>query len=202
MKLKYHLDRKSDGLVIVEAEPQMRNLFVYSQTKNTMRVPLPYMIFTVRYVKIGKVLVYPGIYASGLHVFCRTETITRADDRVCFMPTDRNSRGLVCTDHASDNKQFNSVKELVNYVVTQWYSHLHMVEYQPFGTTAWQEAKLENIKKAKWEDASYLYKALALVKSYGQPGERELPSDAVFLDQQWPVDLEHAAAPPVPRVRL
>lgn len=194
MKLRYHVDRPHDGLVIVESEPQMRNIFVYSQMKNTIRVPLPYIVFTVRYVKMGKVIAYPGTYQSGLHVFCRTEPVTKADDRVCFLPTDRNSRGLVCTDHGSDNKQFKSVKELVNYVVTHWWSHLHYVEYQPFGLTAWQEAKLENIKKGTWEDAGYLYKALALTKSYGSPEQREIPPDAVFTDLAWPVDLEFTEA--------
>jgi len=201
MKLRYHLDRKHDGLVVVEAEPQVRNIFVYSQTKNIIRVPLPYIIFAVRYTKNGHKVVYPGIYGSGLHVFCRTEPITKADDRVCFLPTDSRSLGLVCTEHSSDNKSFKSLKELVNYVVTHWWGHLHMVEYQPFGATAWQEAKFENLHKAQWTDAGYFHKALHIQKSYGQPNERKIPSDADFTDLPWPADLEWTAGEPPPCAR-
>jgi hypothetical protein len=189
MKLRYHLDRKHDGLVLLEAEPQVRSLFIYSQTKNTMRVPLPYILFTVRYTKNGKKVRYPGIYGSGLHVFCRIEPLTSVEDKVCLLPTDHNSRGLVCTDHGSDNKQYNSVQELVNYVVTHWWGHMHQLEYQPFGATAWHEAKLENIKKAKWVEAGTYRKAMYLQKSYGTPTERELPTEMELVDLPWPSEL-------------
>lgn len=201
MKLRYHLDRKHDGLVVVEAEPQMRSLFIYSQMKNTMRVPLPYLIFTIRYTKNGKKIVYPGIYGSGLHVFCRTEPLASVDDVVCLLPTDSNSRGLVCTDHGSDNKQYKSITDLVNYVVTHWWGHMHQLEYQPFHPTAWQNAKLEDIAKGQWSKAGTFRKALETAKSYGQPSEREVPGEVQLIDMPWPTELAFAEgeAPPPAR---
>jgi hypothetical protein len=86
----------------------------------------------------------------------------------------------------------------VNFVVTFWYTHLHQVEYQPFGVTAWWEAKLENFADGNWKDADCFHKALSLQKSYGTPEERGISPKAEFIDRQWPVDLEHAPYYPQP----
>lgn len=198
MKLRYHLDRKHDGLVVLEAEPQMRSLFIYSQMRSTMRVPLPYVLFTIRYAKNGKKVVYPGIYGSGLHVFGRVERLSSVEDKVILLPTDSHSKGLVCTDHGSDNKQFKSITELANYVVTHWWGHMHQQEYQPFGKTAWHEAKLESIKDGNWTSAGTFRKALEIAKSYGQPAEREVPGEAVLVDLPWPAELAWTEGEPPP----
>jgi hypothetical protein len=178
--------------VVLESEPQLRSLFVYSQTRSTMRVPLPHILFTVRYQKLSSgMFSYPGIYGSGLHVHGNLKPLSDFTDKVVYLPTDySNYRGLVCTDHGSDNKKFKTVTELVNYVVTHWWSHLHHIDYQPFGSTAWHEAKLEQIPNGKWEKAGTFREALMNRKSYGLPEERSIPMDAKVLDVQWPAKLE------------
>lgn len=194
MKMRYHLDRKQDDLVVLEAEPQLRSIFVYSQTRNTMRVPLPYILFTVRYVKLssGK-FSYPGIYGSGLSVYGNLKPLADLSDSVVYLPTDyASNKGLVCTEHSSDNKKFNSVAELVNFVVTHWWGHVHQIDYQPFGTTAWQEAKMDQIPKGQWQKAGDFRKALLERKSYGSPEQRSIPTDGKVVDVQWPATLEIA----------
>lgn len=192
MKMRYHLDRMQDGLVVLESEPQLRSIFVYSQTRSNIRVPLPHILFTIRYVKLSSgMFSYPGIYGSGLHVYGNMKPLADMNDDVVYLPTDyANYKGLVCTDHGSDNKKFKTVTELVNYVVTHWWSHLHYIDYQPFGSTAWHEAKLEQIPKGKWLKAGALREALLVRKSFGVPEERSIPMDAKVLDVQWPAPLE------------
>lgn len=194
MKMRYHLDRKQDGLVVLEAEPQLRSIFVYSQNRNTMRVPLPYILFIVRYVKLSSGnFSYPGIYGSGLSVYGKLKPLADMSDNVVYLPTDYESnKGLVCTEHSSDNKQFGKVTELVNFVVTHWWGHLHRIDYQPFGATAWQEAKMDQIKKGKWQKAGDFRSALLERKSYGTPEQRSIPTDAKVVDLQWPATLEIA----------
>jgi len=165
---------------------------VYSQTRNNIRVPLPYILFTIRYVKLssGK-FTYPGIYGSGLHVYGNLKPLSDFSDKVVYLPTDyANYKGLVCTDHGSDNKKFDSVPQLVNYVVTHWWSHMHYIDYQPFGATAWHEAKLTDIPNGKWEKAGNFRQALLLGKCYGVSEQRFIPDEAKVLDLQWPATLE------------
>lgn len=201
MKIRLHLDRANDGLVILESEPQLRSLFVYSQTRNIMRVPLPHILFTVRYVKLSTGwFAYPGIYGSGLSVYGNLKPLSTVSDKVFYLPTDYvNYKGLVCTDHKSDNKQFKSVKELVDCVVTHWWSHLHHIDYQPFGATAWHEATLDQLPNGKWENAGNFRQAIMRTRTYGSSEERSIPDDAKILDEQWPTTLE-VKPPPAPVV--
>lgn len=51
MKLRFNLEREQDGLLIVESEPQYRNLILPSSSSTHTLVPLPYIYFVVRYSK-------------------------------------------------------------------------------------------------------------------------------------------------------
>jgi len=177
--------------VVLEAEPQLRSIFIYSQTRNMIRVPLPYILFTVRYVKLssGK-FSYPGVYGSGLSVYGNLKPLANVSDEVVYLPTDSENKGMVCTEHRSDNKNFNTVTELVNYVVTHWWGHIHRIEYQPFGATAWYEAKMDQILKGEWQKAGNFRKALLERKSYGSSKQRSIPANAKVVDLQWPTTLE------------
>lgn len=189
MKLKYHLKGSKDGILLLEAEPQQRLIFTYSQVRNTIRVPFPYLLFTVRYLKNEKKFQYPGIYGSGLRVFCRPEPITSVNDLVYYPPTDAMRKGLVCTDHGSDNKQFKSVEELATSVVSHWWSHLHMVEYQPFAKKKWEDATLDDLPKAKWTEAGTYLTALPATRAYygmGEGQDTEVDSSVEFVDEPWP----------------
>lgn len=192
MKMKYHLDRNQDGIVVLESEPQIRSLFVYSQNRNMIRVPLPYILFTVRYVKLSNGgFSYPGVYGSGLHVYANLKPLEDFSEEVFYLPTDSengsNYRGLVCTDHGSDNMRFNTVEELVNYVVTLWWGHMHHLEYKPFDV--WTEATLDQIPTGKWKPAGNFRDALLRTKPYGREFERSIPMEASVVDVQWPVKL-------------
>ena len=132
MKLRYYLDKEDQGLVILEADPQMRRLLIYSQSSNTKYVPLPYVYFTIRYKKSAKGFTYLGLYGAGLQVHGSIEPLKSFKDNVINLPTDYSNRGLVCTDHSYDNKEFDTISELVNCVVGIWYGLVHNVDYNAF----------------------------------------------------------------------
>lgn len=197
MKIRYHLDRKTDGLVILESEPQVRTMFIYSQNKNTLRVPLPYIIFVVRYLKDKKGFKYPGIYGSGLFVYGKFTPLKEVSDGVVYLPTDKERNGMVCTDHNADNKIYKTVNELVNEVVTLWFSHTHNLEYDPF-LNGWSNASLENISKGTWLTVRNFQNFYSTNQfAYGQLSDRNIPIDAQLIDATWPIDLEISPLPQI-----
>ena len=202
MKLRYHLEKpcvkveayrsygnvKAEGILVLETEPARRSICAYSQTRATSYVPFPYVYF-VRYLKTDKVT-YPGIYASGLRVFISPKRLESFDDTVFYPPTDSQRKGLVCTDHSKDGKQFKSVAELGSFVVTMWWNHNHAIEYQPFQGKRWHEATMDDLPKASWTGGASLKKSLVATRSiYGGQagGDTDIPNDAVFIDEQWPL---------------
>lgn len=188
MKLRYHIDREKDGLVILESEPQVRTIFVVSQLRNNIRVPFPHIIFTIRYEKLDDKFVYPGIYRSGLCVYGKLKPLNKLSDEVIYLPTDYIRKGLVCTNHSYDSKKFDSLKELVNFVVALWWSMSHMVEYQPF-KKLWNESDLKDLKSANWEKHSNLSKSLVEKKDYGNAEQRKISELDEVLDVEWPIQL-------------
>lgn len=205
MKLRYHLDRKQDGLIVLESEPQVRSLFINSQVRNMIRVPLPHMIFIVRYEKKPNgMFSYPGIYGSGLHIYGKSTSLSDFSDDVFLLPTDSQEfyNGMICTNHSSDNKEFDSITKLVNHVITLWWGHSHTIGYQPFGNTPWHEVFLDQgkfvkkisnsgvekikILKSYWKKQKNLRKSLGKSKQYGEMNQRCIPDDAKILDLNWP----------------
>ena len=191
MKLRYYLDRKkeNDGLIVLEADPQMRRLLIYSQNSQSKYVPLPYVYFTVRFTKdpLGGFR-YPGVYGAGLHVYCSPTPIKAITDSVCYMPTDQYpNNGVVCTTHSYDKKKFDTIPELVNTVIGIWFGLVHNQDYQPF-KDPWQQVKLDSISNGKWIDAGPFYKILNTPKTYGK-GFISVPKDGVLIEENWPTTL-------------
>src|SRR4051812_4314376 len=125
MILRCHIDREFDGIVILESEPQMRNIISSSEIKNSIYVPMPYIIFTVRYKKHKNEFIYPGVFGCGLHVHGCRKSLTSINDDVVLLPTDDYANGLVCTDHRCDNRRYDSITNLVNDVITMWWNSRH-----------------------------------------------------------------------------
>lgn len=193
MKLKYHLDRETDGIVILEADPQFRVILSYSSVElhRTTRLPMPYLYFVVRYRKDydSQKLVYPGIYGSGLHVYGSNCSVTSIKDHVFLLPTDKTRIGLVCTDHGYDGEQFADLESLVNWVVSHWYSLLHYFEYDPSFEKEWKKSTLEDLKKFRWLENGCFYRHLMTKKDYGKPTDISLSKDTSFIDLDWPSPL-------------
>ena len=207
MKIRYHLDRKDDGLLILETEPQVRTMFVYSQNKQTMRVPLPYLIFVVRYIKTKKGFKYPGIAGSGLFVYGKFTPLDKISDGVVYLPTDKNRHGQVCTRHSSDNKIYKTINDLVNEVLTLWFSHVHYLEYDPFlSSGGWSKASLQNLSTGNWLTVANFRKFFleSTLFPYGVKSHREIPEDAKLIDAVWPMELginlpkDNPSEPPLP----
>lgn len=60
---------KEFGLVILEANPQIRSILIESSLRRTFRFPFPYLIMAVSYeVRNGK-FIYHGVSKRGLNVF-------------------------------------------------------------------------------------------------------------------------------------
>jgi hypothetical protein len=193
MKIRYHLDRKDDGLLILETEPQVRTMFIYSQNKDTMRVPLPHLIFVVRYIKTDTGFKYPGVAGSGLFVYGKFTPLNKISDGVVYLPTDKNRFGQVCTKHSSDNRIYGTINDLVNRVLTLWFSHVHYLEYDPFlSSGGWSNASLENLSKGDWLTVRNFHQFFleTTLFPYGDKSHREIPENAELIDAVWPIELE------------
>lgn len=127
MKLRYHHEAKSHGILVYEADPQIRTINVNSQVKSSMRVTFPYVIFVVRYLKEVGRLNYPGVYRHGLCVFCRNKPLQSVLDPVCVLPTDY--AGIVCTDHSMDNTDYRTTDELGKAIIAMWYGMTHTTSF-------------------------------------------------------------------------
>jgi hypothetical protein len=87
----------------------------------------PYLYFVVSYSGSGGAYIYNGIYQTGLAVYQSNTPISSWDDKVNPCVTDLYRHGQVCTDHRFDRKEFRSVKELVEFVITLWWQTIHDV---------------------------------------------------------------------------
>lgn len=123
MKLRYQLENEKCGVIVYESDPEFRTLFTRSQVKYSVRVPLPHMLFVVKYTKTGDKFVYPGYFGIGLQVFCGNKPLGSLDEELFCFPTDTNA--TVCTNHTFDNSLFDSPEELAKFVVSLWYGATH-----------------------------------------------------------------------------
>ena len=213
MKLKYHIEKKDEGLIVLQSDPQYRNIFVQSSSHYLIRVPFPYIQFVIRYVKKKSgVLVFPGVYGTGLRVFGTLKSLETDQDDVFLLPTDDYQGGYVCTDHHYDNKEYSSVKELVNDVINLWWGTQHRV--MNIKIPEWVDTKLEDIDKLKFispsknripNNESYLKyypcfkegkdntfkKSLLEGKlSWGGSPDVKLPNQLVFVNLDWPLQCD------------
>jgi hypothetical protein len=54
MKLRWHLESPEEGYLILEQPAQYRTLMISSQLRGSMRLPLPQMLFIIRYEMLPK----------------------------------------------------------------------------------------------------------------------------------------------------
>ena len=150
MKLKYIDENDSDGILILESEPQIRNLFIQSQTKDSIRVPFPYMQFVFRYTKRLNKFVYHGYSGAALSILGSKKSLTSLKSKSFVIPTDTTC--IVCTDHDYDGKEYNTLFEMTQEIITLWWGTRHVIyekTYQgSFSINDWAEEK--DYKKVKW----------------------------------------------------
>lgn len=221
MKLRYHIDRANDGFLILETEPQVRNLFVRSENTIVNRLCLPYIYFAVRYIKLyipedqkacntlhselsdedcirrgitvpkGKpqhTFIRPGVFGNGLHVFCSLNSLSSFDDPIFNLPTDYYNEGSVCTNHSNDYSSHKSIESLVASTITDWWSHDHVIEYNPF-SRSWKKVDLNQLAEGKWISPGSFREALMKPKMYANPIDLDLKPEAVLIEADWPCKL-------------
>lgn len=172
------------GIIVLESPPQFRTIFT-NTNKGNQRFPFPYLYCVITYkVSSGK-YIYPGIYGGGLRVFFRNSPMENFTDNVYLPPTDFNRKGLVCTPHNHDNKQFSTLPELVNHVITLWWETYHCLEY--ITDPAWKDMSMEQALSHSWRDGTKLYDALVKTEStgYGRNGFYP-PKDSELVNENWP----------------
>ena len=152
MRLKYHLESETEGVLILESEPQMRNVFVYSQTQSYIRLPFPYIQFVIRYIKKDGKLYYPGVWGSGLRVFGSLKPLSSMTDEVFLLPTDIAS-GYVCTNHMYDMKRFSSLKLMAKTIISFWWNVTHTIAGPDLDKL--KELSLDNLDKFDWKIPQY-----------------------------------------------
>ena len=200
MRLKYHLELPNEGLMILEAEPQMRNLVRYCSSQFSSRYPLPFVQFTIRYIKIKDKFHYPGVYGSGLRITGSLKSLSSIQDNVFFLPTGDAYGGYVCTPHNLDMKGFDNLNELVNSIITLWYGCAHSI-----GCQNWHTVNLENLSNLPWTKNILTYKKAIEVGAdswgrvfndyknyplnYKNPAvpsfNTKLPTNAIIADELW-----------------
>ena len=205
MRLKYHLDLPDEGLIVVESEPQMRSLILYYSQRFASRFPLPYLQFTIRYIKINGKLHFPGIYGSGLRITGSLKPLSSIHDPVFFLPMGEYAGGRVCTPHEMDMRGFDNLNELVNTIVGVWYGLNHSLTCDQ-----WNNTKLENFGNLRWTKSTNPYIKAIIVgrehwlqhypvyrnygNNYGNPTvpsfDMEFPAEMPIVDEQWGQKIE------------
>ena len=211
MRLKYHLKSKNlennllEGILILESAPQMRTMnFVRQSGQDNFRVPLPYVYHVVRYFERGNRFVFPGVFGSGLRVFGSLNPLKSIEDKVFLLPTDSMALGYVCTNHAWDMLDFDSLEEIVDTTIGFWWSALHSIkEGTEFNFLNWQQSTLNDLAKINFlvpiihgtrKSASSFIDALRAGASIynancvkgGVPSfDTKIPIDATFIDEPW-----------------
>lgn len=132
--LRYSWENDENGVMIYEADPQMRILNFRRSNRGKFYVPntrervaLPYLRFMIRYIKKPdrEGVIYPGIFGSGLYVFGGKKPLVSLRDKIGYFYTDSN--GIVCTDHRMDNKKFPTKEKLAQKVITSWFGLSHLI---------------------------------------------------------------------------
>lgn len=152
MKIIYEYGDSSYGLVVIEQEPQKRTVWLGSPRQ----LNFPYVINIITYDKLsnGKVC-YGGIYKTGLIVLLANQSIKSLDDMVYVCPTEAGRHGLVCTPHEYDNKQFDTLNELLFFVTSLWWQIHH-------GDVVgdWRKETTESVLKKDWGRSLTLREAI------------------------------------------
>lgn len=217
MKLRYHAEvvrsevginknkfKPSEGILILESEPQMRTIFIHSQCRDRVRLPFPYTLFLLKYQRTstGKYK-YIGVYGNGLRVFGSLKPLSSMQDKIFLLPTDIERSGSVCTNHSYDNKEYDSLFEMTSEILSLWFGHVHFINanyaekaYNDLAVKRglkvtieqWENSQLDQLDKIEWTKFGYNSKVaptgefLEVVKSDAYI----MPVDKVeFTDEQW-----------------
>lgn len=152
MKIIYEYGDSNYGLVVIEQEPQKRTVWL----DNPRQLNFPYVINIITYDKLknGK-FSYGGIYKTGLVVLLANQSIKSLDDMVYVCPTEAGRRGLVCTPHEYDNKQFDTLNELLFFVTSMWWQIHH-------GNVVgdWRKETVDSVLKRNWGQSLTLREAI------------------------------------------
>lgn len=203
MRLKYHLELETEGILILESEPQIRNIFVYSQLGNTARLPFPYIEFVIRYIKDDKgQLYFPGVWGSGLRVYGSLKPLNSMLDDVFLLPTDDRQGGYVCTNHMYDMYKFSSLEIMTKTIISLWWNVNHMINQVCYNKI--RNMSLEQILKpgaVDWciphrgrKNKSSFWDALKAGYSnwqgnhevHGVPTfDTSVPIDGIIIDEPW-----------------
>ena len=177
MKLIYEKETRNSGRIILESEPQYRSIFVRSNNFSTIRLPFPYIYFTFKYHKsyngVKTFYEYPGYYGRGLRICSRLTPIKSfEEDRVFLLPIENGNDGYTCTDHQYDGKNYPSVTEMVNEILSVWWGHQHVSYYSGISLKEWSLFKLEELHNLNF------YANTKLLESYNDSSNP--------MNEQWP----------------
>lgn len=135
------------GMLVLESDPQIRSIFLQSQSKNMIRVPFPYTQFVFQYYKTkdGK-YIYPGLDGVGLRIYGRKKPLSKMTDKVFALPTDMD--GYVCTDHDYDYKLYDSLFDMTQEILALWWGTRQVIHECYYDLDDW--VKSESFKTVKW----------------------------------------------------
>lgn len=179
--LKSGIKIVSQGILLLESEPQTRTVAIHSQLSSTKRLCFPHLFFTLRYFKAetGE-WIYPGIFNCGLRICCGTKPFRSLNDSVLFLPIEMDRQGLVCTPHKHDMRLYSSLGEMVHHVLGVWWNLPHwMGHFIP----EWESTRRPDCFK---NAGSYQY---FLKVSYGtylrieEMYDTPIPEDTPILDE-------------------
>lgn len=145
--MRYHFKIESKGKCVIciqTDKPQFRTILVHRDGPNFLKIPFPYIIFTIVYKKVNGKFRYMGYRHSGeagLYVSLSNKRLKNIDDIVMPSPTEYLNSGGVCTAHKYDGKVFSTLKELCNFVIDHWWGLTHT----SFAFNYWKNLTLDDL---------------------------------------------------------
>jgi hypothetical protein len=215
MRLRWRFESPGNaGILILESPPQFRTILLESGVWHHARVPLPNMLFVVRYEfrggkhycdccycesrrrsvaithpkKLNRAskLEYPGLHGVGLRVYGTKKPISSFQDVAHWLPTDLN--GSVCTNHDLDCCVYEDVGDIVKLVTDFWFSAKHRVSCD---LPKWKCAPLGTIVPiSSWHETEQITSLTVedIITKQGRWNFDEL--DAIqhcpLIDEEWP----------------
>jgi hypothetical protein len=122
MRLRYHIQFRWDGWIVLEDNPHFRTVPIIKNSQQFAKLPFPYTYLLIHYIKRNNGFVYPGIYDFGLNVVGSAKRLNSFSDEGAFVIPDLHPVCGICTDHLEDGKKFSSLKEFSNFVYNFYYS--------------------------------------------------------------------------------
>ena len=122
------LPKDGRGVMLFESPPQIRTIYIQSQTKSVARLPFPYILHLIAYTIHRDGYWFGGQPDRAFYVYLRQNQLQSLDAEVYLSPTDtQHWGGLVCLAHEYDELLFNSKLELAKFVVEKWWGSEHQI---------------------------------------------------------------------------